>query len=403
MNYQLLANRAEDFVRKYMYEHDNPALLYHNLPHAQNIVSVTSQIAKHYEVNDKDFFIVIAAGWFLNSGYYEDISEPEKEGIKIAEAFFKNAEIEEDAVQAVKKCILATRTPGAHQTILEQIVCDADSFYLGTEDFPKYNRLRRKELELLNNIYIDKDNWRKRTIKLFEGHEYYTDYCKEHLNKNKVKNLQQLKKKDLLQTLSVNPITKLVNAPADTIEKSEPNKKSKVESPERTIETMLRTTSANSQRLSNQADSKAHILISVNAIIISLLLSVVVRKMDGYSWLTIPVLLLLFVNLTTIIFSILATKPNIPKGVFSQDDLKQHKVNLLFFGNFFKMNFDEYARSMLQVMGDRQFLYLSMLRNLHEQGIVLAKKYRMLKTAYSVFMYGLVGSVIAFLIASGYF
>jgi hypothetical protein len=185
-------------------------------------------------------------------------------------------------------------------------------------------------------------------------------------------------------------------------EKIDKNKKSEINSPERTIETMFRITSTNSQRLSTQADTKAHILISVNAIVISVLLSVVIRRMDEYTYFTIPVIILLIVNLVTIIFSILATRPNIPKGIFSENDLKQNKVNLLFFGNFFKMNFDDYCKSMLQVMGDRQFLYLNLLRNLHEQAVVLGRKYRMLKKAYNFFMFGLIIAVIAFLIASGY-
>ncbi|MEP7251961.1 MAG: Pycsar system effector family protein, partial [Ginsengibacter sp.] len=50
--------------------------------------------------------------------------------------------------------------------------------------------------------------------------------------------------------------------------------------------------------------------------------------------------------------------------------------------------------------GDKQSLYIVMLRNLYEQGMVLTKKYRMLKISYNVFMYGLILSIITFLIAA---
>ncbi|MEJ7741760.1 MAG: Pycsar system effector family protein [Nocardioidaceae bacterium] len=125
--------------------------------------------------------------------------------------------------------------------------------------------------------------------------------------------------------------------------------------------------------------------------------------MDEYANLTIPVIMLLLVNLVTIIFAILATRPNVKKPTFNENDIKDNKVNLLFFGNFFNMNFDNYSNSMLHIMGDKQVFYLTMLRNLYEQGLVLNKKYRMLKISYNVFMYGLIVSVIVFFIASKYY
>lgn len=402
MNYELLIRQTEDFVKKYMHDHDNPHLLYHNLLHTQNIVSVTIKIAKHYALKDKEFFIVITAAWFLHSGHYKDILHPEDASAKMTEEFLKNSGVEEETINAIKKCILATKIPKAPDILLEKIICDADSFYIASEKFSEYNKLKRKEFELRNNINIDKDDWRKTTIQFFEDHQYYTDYGKEHLNKNKMENLQKLKKKDPLLTSPENPGS--ANAgQTETIEKGDKIKKSEINSPERTIETMFRITSSNSQRLSEQADTKANILISVNAIITSVLLTVIVRRMDEYPRFIIPVLILLFVNLITIIFSILATRPNIPKGIFTQTDFKQNKVNLLFFGNFFKMGFDDYYKSMLQVMSDRQVLYLNLLRNLYEQGVVLGRKYKMLKVAYNIFMFGLILSVIAFLIASAFF
>ncbi len=45
------------------------------------------------------------------------------------------------------------------------------------------------------------------------------------------------------------------------------------------IQTMLRLTSENHLKLSDMADHKANILISVNAIIISVILGVLLRKL----------------------------------------------------------------------------------------------------------------------------
>lgn len=162
------------------------------------------------------------------------------------------------------------------------------------------------------------------------------------------------------------------------------------------FETVFRTFSTNNIRLSNMADNKAHILISVNSIIISIILGVLVKNIDKYDYLVTPVVLLLSVSLLTIVFSIFATKPNLPKVNFSQNDVEQRKVNLFFFGNYCHLDFDYFSDIFSRVTDDPSFLTHTLKRDLFEQGLVLSKKYRMLKIAYSIFMYGIIISVMYF-------
>ncbi|WP_353959535.1 Pycsar system effector family protein [Mucilaginibacter flavus] len=172
------------------------------------------------------------------------------------------------------------------------------------------------------------------------------------------------------------------------------------ERPEKGIETMFRITSSNNQRLSDMADKKAHILITVNSIILSAIISLLLRKLTEDSFLIIPTVILLSVCVGSIVVSILATRPAIPNGTFTEANLEQKNVNLLFFGNFYKMSLDEYARGMGLVMGDTEFLYQTLIRDVYGQGSVLGKKYRLLRLAYSIFMFGLIIAVVAFIIAS---
>lgn len=406
---------AEVFVSKYMQKHNNSRLVFHNLQHTQNIVSVANKIAIHYSLDEKDTFVVTAAAWFLFVGYYKDSLHPDEASVKMMEDFFTKAGLEIEAIEAIKKCMLAPNAASAPATVPEKILFDATTFYLGTENFSGYLKLLFKETQLLNNESISKDDWKRNTILLLEQHRFYTDYCEGRLNAQKQANLEKLKKKNPLLSLTPNSIDAMfenegvVVAGNDDIKEKakdkekEKEKSKKNDAADRTIETMFKTTSVNSQRLSSQADTKAHIMISVNSIIISVLLGVVVRKIDEYPHLTIPVLLILMVSLVTIIFSILATRPNIKNRQFTEDDVKENKINMLFFGNFFTMDFERYSNTMLQMMSEKDNLYMSMLRNIYEQGIVLAHKYKMLKISYNVFMYGLIISVIAFFIASKYF
>ena len=410
MDYELLIKQAEAFISKYMQKHANPKLLFHNLLFTQNTVSVATKIVNQYTLEEKDSFIVMAAAWFLNAGYYKDIFHSEEASLKIAEEFFSKSGVDIDTIEAIKKCMLATKISSVPDQLIEQIIWDANTFYLGSSNFFSYNKLQFKESVLLGNASINKNEWKRKTILMLESHQFYTDYCRARLNTKKQDNLEKLRKKNPLLSLTSNYIETMFEKEAvlPEVEYKEQNKmqlknrnKAK-ESAERTIETMFKTTSVNSQNLSSQADAKANIMISVNAIIISVLLSVVVRKIEEYGNLIFPVILMITVSLVTIIFSILATRPNIKKRKFTEADLKENKINMLFFGNFFTMDFNSYSTSMLRMMSEKNDLYLTFLRNLYEQGIVLAKKYRLLKISYNVFMYGLILSVIAFFIAAKY-
>jgi hypothetical protein len=64
------------------------------------------------------------------------------------------------------------------------------------------------------------------------------------------------------------------------------------------------------------------------------------------------------------------------------------------------MSLDDYQNGMLKMMEDRDFLYGSLIKDVYAQGVVLGRKYRLLRIAYNVFMFGIVASVLAFIVAS---
>ena len=164
----------------------------------------------------------------------------------------------------------------------------------------------------------------------------------------------------------------------------------------RGIQTMLRVTSENHMELSSMADGKANILISVNAIIISVILTVLVRKLEVEPHLTIPTILFLAFSVATIITAILATLPKVTEGKFSKDDIIRKRTNLLFFGNFHKSAFKDYEWAMSTMMKDKDYLYSSLLQDIHQLGVVLGRKYKLIRLAYHIFMIGIIISVIAF-------
>mgnify|MGYP001071971630 FL=1 len=166
---------------------------------------------------------------------------------------------------------------------------------------------------------------------------------------------------------------------------------------------MFRTTSKNHLDLSAMADNKANIMISVNTIILSLVVSILIRRLVEFPNLLYPTLLLVVVCLTTIVLSILATRPNVSSGVFTDEDVLSKKTNLLFFGNFYKMDVKHYEWGVREMMKDGDYLYSSLTRDIYFLGKVLGKKYKYLRIAYTTFMIGFVLAILAFLFAMLFF
>lgn len=396
MNYPEISRKVQEYVHSAFDSKKDKALLYHNFTHTQNVVKAATRIGRHYRLNERDLFIVTTAAWFHDIGYLEDYNHHELMGADIAASFLRKQGVPEEITLAVTNCILATRMPQSAKTLLEEIVCDADMFQLGSDEFAENNKLLRKELELKKGTTINKEEWRRNTIRFLESHTYYTDYCRSLLEPKKKEIVEKLKSK----TKDKPGMPLPPQAAQSLTQPDNNNKKKKGDRPERGIETMFRITSTNNQRLSDMADNKAQIMITVNSIILSAIISLLLRKLDENAFLRWPTFMMLATSLLTIIFSILATRPHLPEGTFTQQDIDERKVNLLFFGNFFRMNLEDYTSGMLQVMEDRNFLYRTLIRDVYSQGVVLGRKYKLLRISYNIFMYGLVASVLAFVAAT---
>ena len=411
MNYQELLKKTEDFVNLFYTEHPDPALLYHNQKHTAEVLDNTKRIADHFQLDDRLFFIVSAAACLHDTGHLIKSDEPhELKSVELAQTFLKSIGVNEEDIAEIKRCILSTAMPQRPETLAEKIICDADLYNLGTNTFREKNKLMRKEMEAINSNKIDGITWRASSISLLENHHYHTQYCQLLLDKTKAENLSDLKNKQQEKLAKVKSAEELavINAEkqvsnSNTPVVAKPPKIKKKDMPVKGVETMFRLSSSNNIRISVMADNKAHIMISVNSIIISVVLGLIIKNLDEHKNLIIPTMILLAVNVGTIIYSVLATRPKVADGVFTQEQVADKSVNLLFFGSFYKMNFKEYDEGIKLMMADKDFLYGTLTKDIFWQGKVLGRKYKLLRTSYTIFLYGIIAAVIAYAAAIVFF
>lgn len=167
-------------------------------------------------------------------------------------------------------------------------------------------------------------------------------------------------------------------------------KKDKKKKGNKSAETLFRTTMSNHMKLSDMADRKANLMISINTIAISVVLSAYTytRKVDAHTELLVPSILLLIVCLITIITSLIATNPTIAPLPDRSGIPKPAPVDLLFFGYYARLTADEYRDQLRKLLTSEEDIYTSMIDNIYAQGLVLSRKYRLLKFAYQFFMIG---------------
>ena len=83
---------------------------------------------------------------------------------------------------------------------MEQIVCDADLFHLGSEEYNSKQKQLRKEQEKVTGTDISGSDWRQQNIILLETHQYFTVYARTLLSKSQADNLRRLQEKQAEKT-----------------------------------------------------------------------------------------------------------------------------------------------------------------------------------------------------------
>ncbi|WP_299117698.1 Pycsar system effector family protein [uncultured Winogradskyella sp.] len=390
---EAIIKKVEDFVTHFLNDNLDPKFVYHNLAHTQRVVNRVTELTEESKLTDTEKHQLVIAAWFHDTGFTKTIKGHETESVKIATSFLKDHNASEEDIKAITKVILATEMTYKPKTEIEGLIRDADSSHVSSKNYNNYTSLLRKEWELTLDKKVTKQDWIDENIKFLTSHTFYSATATKKWEGRKGKNLASL-----IQSQSkIREATEKLNQKKNELS----FKKEKRDLPDRGIETMFRVALRNHITLSDIADTKANILLSVNAIIISVALSNLLPKLDNPSnaYLIYPTLIFLTFTVVCIVLSVLATRPNVTKGKFTKEDVANQKVNLLFFGNFHQMSLSEFEWAMHEMMQDKEYLYGSLTKDLYFLGLVLNRKYNLLRITYTVFMIGIVISVIAFAVS----
>jgi predicted metal-dependent HD superfamily phosphohydrolase len=165
---------------------------YHNLGHTKRVVKAAKKIAKKNYLCKNDYILLLVSAWFHDIGFLEGKSQHEERGAERVEKFLILQRVEASLIPSFKEAILATRLPQTPTNLVEEILCDADLYHLGTAGFFKINKSLRKEFQLVHGISIDKKEWIAKDIKMLTAQTYFTEYSRKELDKRLKSNLKKL-------------------------------------------------------------------------------------------------------------------------------------------------------------------------------------------------------------------
>ncbi|WP_029033416.1 Pycsar system effector family protein [Salinimicrobium terrae] len=387
-----LTGKAENFVQELFRKKLPNTFIYHNFKHTQRVVKSTKELIEKSEISVKQEEPLLLAAWLHDTGYIEKYAGHEDESVHIAKDWLQKQDADQELIDEVSKLILASRMGAEPKDLSEKIIKDADTSHLTKDYFEETSEFLRQELKLQKIKNYSHQEWIEQNIELFtERHQYYTPYARKNWTEGKNKNLYELLNKE----------RKAKKKLAKEEAKARLKVKYKDKSPDRGIQTLFRVTMRNHLKLSDIADAKANILLSVNAIIISLAIANFIPDLatpaQSSTMMMIPIFILMIFSVASIIGAIMSTRPNVTSGEFTREQIKKGEVNVLFFGNFHRMPYEQFEWAMHEILENQTDVYESLMKDLYMLGVVLNRKYYLLRITYTIFMVGIILSVLTFI------
>lgn len=383
------------YIKDYYVNHFTEQFYFHHYHRTVSIVRNCDALAVSMDMGKQESKLAHLAAWFLELGYSKDYHNYQARSVELAREYFKTKELEDDMLERIEECILSTRIPQQPVSAISQLVCDASMYHLAEKDAVQHADALRAEYEAVAKTQFTDEEWLNENIKMISNHFYFTTGARDLFQKRKDKTLAAFQaKRELLHAIQKETAEPVLNTTV-------PNKKAVFEEEiklERGVESFFRITERRHMDLSTKAHDKASLLISVNSIVMSIVLSVLITKLEENTYLLLPTLLLVITGAVTIVFAIISTKPRIIGGK-SKSKSEDDEVNLLFFGDFANLSLTEYKKAMKETYKNKTELYDSLSRDIYYQGVVLKWKFKYINIAYNFFMYGFIITIIAFITA----
>ena len=166
-------------------------LTYHNVQHTKDVVNAVQHISESEKIQEKDALLLLTAALFHDTGFLKGYDNHEDSSCAIAREILPSYSYDKDQVEKICKLITVTKLPQQPSNHLEEIMCDADLFYLGSDKY--FEGAHELYLEFMEARIIEEHtDWNKVQIDFLKKHRYFTLTAVKEREMKKKENLQHL-------------------------------------------------------------------------------------------------------------------------------------------------------------------------------------------------------------------
>ena len=189
--------KATQFILDKMARELPAYLNYHSVKHTKEVLLYVEELVVSEKIDDhNDLTILRTAAAFHDAGFLEAYVGHEEISCSIAQTFLPQFEYTEEEIQRICTIIMATKIPQEPQNKLSEILCDADLYYLGTNNYTA--KAETLYLELYEaGLIKGREEWMHQQIKFLHAHHYFTQTAQQKLSENQHQNLLSLQKQTL--------------------------------------------------------------------------------------------------------------------------------------------------------------------------------------------------------------
>jgi len=380
-----IVDLAKKYVRKHFKRNIPSAYKFHQYAHFKEVAKTAKKIAKKSNLDEEQTEILLLANWFRYSGITQQYENYHKISARMAAEFLTAKEYPVEKIKQVSNLILGTALESRPSEKLAGITYDASVAYMGKKGFTRDSNSLWVELEEVYKQEIKSKTWAQQEYDKLVKVQFYTEYANEKYQDRLADNLQHQRK--LIEKAKKASIRKRTGKEFG-----------------RGIDTLYRTSYRNHINLSSIADGKANMMISINTIILSAIVTLMATGMSFSGAFSIeefqfmvPIIILLVTVLISAIFAVLSARPKVTENSITSEDILSRKKSVLFFGNFITMRKQEFVESLDMLKRNQALLYDNMAIDMYFLGHVLDRKYRLIKHSYNIFMGGLILCVLSFI------
>ena len=186
--------KLKTFVVGKIKEEIPATLTYHGLHHTLDVLRVCNDYIKRLKINSEDAYVLRTAALMHDIGIMWNYQNHEEQGMDFVRNELPNWGYSPKEIDRICGMIQATRIPQNPTNILEEIICDADLDYLGTDKFYSIGETLFKEF-IVYGVVKDEESWDKLQINFLDKHRYHTDFAKRNREPVKRRFLEEIKAK----------------------------------------------------------------------------------------------------------------------------------------------------------------------------------------------------------------